>query len=153
MISDEPDNLNWENELIINLTMIFPDYDKNHIVYLLNTDCEYLCYLKGIIMNEIALVADRDTVTCFKLAGLNNVFSVNSNKEAEECIFGLMEKNSTKIVLITERFLNKIKIIEKFSEPNSPLVIPIPDFNGPKVPKNGFLASLIYRKTGIEVKF
>ena len=98
MISDEPDNLNWKNELIINLTMIFPDYDKNHIVYLLNTDCEYLCYLKGIIMNEIALVADRDTVTSFKLAGLNNVFSVNSNKEAEECIFGLMEKNSTKIV-------------------------------------------------------
>ena len=104
-------------------------------------------------MNEIALVADRDTVTCFKLAGLSNVFSVNNKKEAEECIFGLLEKNCTKIVLITERFLNKIQIIEKFSEPNSPLIIPIPDFNGPKVPKTGFLAGLIYRKTGIEVKF
>jgi vacuolar-type H+-ATPase subunit F/Vma7 len=104
-------------------------------------------------MNEIALVADRDTATCFKLAGISNVFSVKGIKEAEEKMLGLLEKNSTKIILITERLLNKIRITERFTEQNAPLIIPIPDLNGPKQPKADFLNKLIYRKTGIEVKF
>ena len=104
-------------------------------------------------MNEIALVADRDTTTCFKLAGISNVISVVGIKEAEEKMLGLLEKNTTKIILITERLLNKIHITEKFTEQDSPLIIPIPDLNGPKQPKTDFLSKLIYRKTGIEVKF
>ena len=39
-------------------------------------------------MNEIALVADRDTTTCFKLAGISNVISVVGIKEAEEKMLG-----------------------------------------------------------------
>ena len=48
-------------------------------------------------MNEIALVADRYTTTCFKLAGISNIISVVGIKEAEEKMLGLLEKNTTKI--------------------------------------------------------
>ena len=104
-------------------------------------------------MNEIALVADRDTATCFRLAGISNVVSVVGIKEAEEKMLGLLEKNNAKIILVTEKLLNKIRIMDKFTEENSPLIIPIPDLNGPKQPKTDFLNKLIYKKTGIEVKF
>ena len=44
-------------------------------------------------MKGIALLADRHTVTCFKIAGLSNVFSVDDAKEAEKHLFSLLEKN------------------------------------------------------------
>jgi V/A-type H+-transporting ATPase subunit F len=104
-------------------------------------------------MKGIALVADRHTVTCFKLAGLSNIFSVEEAKEAEKCLLALLEKNNLGIVLVSESLLNKIQILEKIVEPKGPLIIPIPELNGLKMLKTDLIAELIKRKTGIEVKF
>lgn len=104
-------------------------------------------------MKGIALVADRHTVTCFKLAGLSNIFSVENAKEAEKCILALLEKNNLGIVLVSVSLLNEIQIFEKIVEPKGPLIIPIPELYGPKVLKIDLIAELIKRKTGIEVKF
>ena len=108
---------------------------------------------RGKSMKGIALVADRHTVTCFKLAGLSNVYSVENAKEAEKCLLALLEKKNLKIILISERLLNKDQIFEKTAERQSPLIIPIPDLQGPKMLKTDLIAGLIKRKTGIEVKF
>ena len=104
-------------------------------------------------MTGIALIADRNTVTCFKLAGLSDVYSMEDAEGAEECLEALLEKDNLKIILVSERILNRIKIFEKIAEQQSPLIIPIPDLQGPKILKTDLIVELIKRKTGIEVKF
>ena len=104
-------------------------------------------------MTGIALIADKNTVTCFKLAGLNDVHPVEDEKGAEKCLQALLEKNNLKIFLISERLLNKIQNLEKITEHHSPLIIPIPDLQGQKMLKTDLIAELIKHKTGIEVKF
>jgi len=104
-------------------------------------------------MTGIALIADKNTVTCFKLAGLSNVHSVKDAKGAEKSIQALLEKNNLKIVLVSEGIMNKTQIFEKIADRQSPLIIPIPDLQGPKTLKTDLIIELIKRKTGIEVKF
>jgi V/A-type H+-transporting ATPase subunit F len=107
---------------------------------------------QGKTLKGIALLADRHTVTCFKLAGLSNIFSVENAKEAEKHLFSLLEKNDLRIILVSEHLMNQIEIFEKIAD-QSPLIIPIPDLQGPTVLKTDLIAELIKRKTGIEVKF
>ena len=104
-------------------------------------------------MTGIALIADKNTVTCFKLAGLSNVHSVEDAKGAEKCLQALLEKNNLKIILVSERALNKIQIFEKIAVRQYPVIIPIPDIKGPKMLKIDLIVEQIKRKTGIEVKF
>ena len=104
-------------------------------------------------MKGIALIADRHTVNCFKLAGLSNIFSVKDAKEAKKHLLDLFDNNSLRIVLVSERLLNEIQIFEKIVEHQYPLIIPIPDLKGSTMLKTDFIAEIIKRKTGIEVKF
>ncbi len=104
-------------------------------------------------MKGIALLADRHTVTYFKLAGLSNIFPVEDAKEAEKHLLAILEKNDQGIVLVSEHLLNKLQLFEKIADPHRPLIIPIPDLQGSKSLKTDFIAELIKRKTGIEVKF
>jgi len=104
-------------------------------------------------MTRIALVADKNTVTCFKLAGLSGVYQVEESKEAEKRLRELLENKNLRIVLVSERLLSQIRILEEISEHQYPLIIPIPDIKGPKTLKTDLINELIKRKTGIEVKF
>jgi vacuolar-type H+-ATPase subunit F/Vma7 len=106
---------------------------------------------QGKIMKGIALLADRHTATCFKLAGFINIFSVEDTKEAEKKLFSLLNKNDLKIILVSEQLMNQIQISEKIPD-KSPLIIPIPNLTGPTVLKTDLIAELIKSKTGIEVK-
>ena len=103
-------------------------------------------------MRGIGLLADRHTVTCFKLAGLRNVFPVNDYTQAEKMLFEILEKNNLRILLVSEQIFNNIQKKTKISEQQSPLIIPIPTMQTRAGPKNDFMAELIKRKTGIEVK-
>jgi len=102
-------------------------------------------------MKGIALLADKHTVTCFKLAGLSNIFSVEDTKEAEKKLFSLLNRNDLKIILVSGQLMNQIQIFEKIPD-KTPLIIPIPNLKGPTVLKTDIMAELIKRKTGIEVK-
>ena len=102
-------------------------------------------------MEGIALLADSYTATCFKLAGLSNIFSVKNVKEAEKQLFSLLDKNDLKIILVTEQLINQMQIFEIIPE-KSPLIIPITNLKGSTVLKTDLIAELIKRKTGIEVK-
>ena len=108
---------------------------------------------QGKALKGIALLADRHTVTCFKLAGLSDIFSVEDAKEAEKTLLALLEKKDLKIVLVSEHLMNKLQLFDKIAERQCPLIIPIPDLQGPKMLKTNLIAELIKRKTGIEVKF
>ena len=104
-------------------------------------------------MTGIALIADKNTGTCFKLAGLSNVHSVKDCNEAEKYLQEILEKNDVKIVLVSERILNQIQISMEIEGRQIPLIIPIPDLQGPIALKTDLIVELIKRKTGIEVKF
>jgi len=98
-------------------------------------------------------LADKNTVTCFKLAGLKDVYSVENAEEAEKCLHALLEKNNLTIVLVTERIMNQIQnTLEIITEHKYPLIIPIADMKGPITVKTDLIVELIRGKTGIEVK-
>jgi V/A-type H+-transporting ATPase subunit F len=104
-------------------------------------------------MAGIALVADKNTITCFKLAGLKAVYGVENAEEAEKRIRELSEEPDLAIILVTQRVVNQIYgTIEKIIERKYPLIIPIPSTEGPIEMKTDLIVELIRRKAGIEVK-
>ncbi len=102
-------------------------------------------------MNEIGLLADKHTATCFKLAGLESVFSVDNPNQAEKKLSEIMKTANLRILLVSEQILNKIQLKPETTD-QSPLIIPIPTMKSREAPKVDFMADLIKRKTGIEVK-
>jgi vacuolar-type H+-ATPase subunit F/Vma7 len=104
-------------------------------------------------MPGIALVADKNTVECFKLAGLKDVYSVEKAEDAEKHLHTLLEKKDIAIVLVTERIMDQIHdTIDKIMELKYPVIIPIADMKGPITLKTDLIVELIRNKTGIEVK-
>ncbi|MEM2875448.1 MAG: V-type ATP synthase subunit F [Candidatus Bathyarchaeia archaeon] len=102
---------------------------------------------------RVALIADKNTATCFKVAGLKEVYSVKSAEEAEKSIHKFLEEGNFTIVLVTERIVNQIHdVLEKIMERKDLLIIPIPDIRGSIKLKTDLIVELIRRKTGIEVK-
>ena len=104
-------------------------------------------------MGGVALIADKNTVTWFKLAGLKDVYCVENAEKAEKCLRELVEKHNLAIILVTERLGDQISgVIEKLAERKYPLIIPIPDIGGPITMKTDLIVELIRRKAGIEIK-
>jgi len=104
-------------------------------------------------MAGIALVADKNTITCFKLAGLKNVYCVENAAEAEKHIRKLSEDPNLAIILVAERVVNQIYgTLEKTIERKYPLIVPIPDTGDSTTMKTDLIVELIRRKAGIEVK-
>ena len=101
---------------------------------------------------SLAVVADRRTTTLFKLAGLKDVYPVESHEEAEKFIRRLVENPRFLIILVTDRIVNKIQdFIERIAENRYPLILPIPSVEGQKT-KTDLITNLIKRKAGIEFK-
>jgi len=102
---------------------------------------------------KIALVADRSTATCFKLAGLSDVSIVKNAEEAEKGIDELLARGDLAVILATERLVDQVPgLAEKVAERRYPLIVPIPETRGPMVAKTDLIVELIRRKAGIEVK-
>ena len=104
---------------------------------------------------KVAIVADVDTVNCFKLAGLENAYAVKNAKEAEKRIYELLEKPDFALIIITDQFTNLIRatINEITEEKEFPLIISIPSISDNSPLAVDPINELIKRKTGIEVKF
>lgn len=102
---------------------------------------------------RIALIAEKNTATCFKLSGLRDVYSVGSADEAANILSSLLEDSNLAFVLVTERLIDQVRhVIGKAAERKYPMIIPIPDTLGPAEAKTDFVVELIRRKAGIEVK-
>lgn len=103
---------------------------------------------------KIAILADGDTVNCFKLAGLKHAYAVKNTEEAEEYIRELLEKPDFAVVITTDHIANRIRAIinEVTEEQEFPLIISIPSIGGPSPLAVDAINELIKRKTGIELK-
>jgi V/A-type H+-transporting ATPase subunit F len=78
------------------------------------------------------VIADENTITAFKLVGLEGE-TVESPEGAREALAKVFESSDTGIVIITERIADSIRDeIEDFTFGRSfPLIIEIPDREGP----------------------
>lgn len=104
-------------------------------------------------MMKIALVADRSTAACFRLAGLSDVNVVENVEEAGKRVEELLGRSDLGIILITERLVDRVPgLADKTVEKKYPLIIPIPERRGLAVTKTDLIVELIRRKAGIEVK-
>jgi len=105
-------------------------------------------------MTKIAIVADIDTVTCFKLAGVKHGYSVKNATEAERLILDIAQKPSFAVIVTTERIADEIPFtIERITrEREYPLIIAVPDKRGAITRKVEPIAQLIKRTIGVEIK-
>jgi V/A-type H+-transporting ATPase subunit F len=103
---------------------------------------------------RLAVVADVDTVNCFKLAGLEPVYTVKNAEEAEARIRELLETPDLALIIIADHMANQIRdtINEVTEEKEFPLIISIPSISDPSPLTVDPINELIKRKTGIELK-
>jgi len=103
---------------------------------------------------NIALIADVDTANFFKLGGLEHVFEVNSNEDAEKYLRKFIEKPEFTILITTDSIANKNRALinEIIEEHEFPIIISIPALGDTSQPVTDTITELIRRKTGIELK-
>jgi vacuolar-type H+-ATPase subunit F/Vma7 len=104
-------------------------------------------------MTKIALLADKDTATYFKIGGLQDVFTIDDVEEARTRLLELSNSKEYTVVAITQRIIEDIKpTIIELLEQEYPIIISIPDREGPIATKTELIGDLIQQKTGIEFK-
>ena len=103
---------------------------------------------------NIALIADIDTVNFFKLGGLEHVFEVKNNEDAEKYLRQFLEKPEFTILITTDYIANKNRALinEIIEEHEFPIIISIPTLGDTSQPVTDTITELIRRKTGIELK-
>ena len=103
---------------------------------------------------KMAIVADRDTVNCFKLAGLEYAYSVKTAEEAEKRIREFLETPDFAVIITTDHIANRIRatINEITEEHEYPIIVSIPNVGEPPLLLVDPITELIKRKTGIELK-
>jgi len=101
---------------------------------------------------KIGVVGDFDTVAGFKLAGVREAYEVNNKDEAAESLMKLI-KEDMGIIIITERFAEQIRIetAALMRGRALPLIVEIPDKNGPLEGKADPIMALIKKAVGVDI--
>ncbi|MFA6489193.1 MAG: V-type ATP synthase subunit F [Candidatus Micrarchaeia archaeon] len=100
---------------------------------------------------KIAVIADDATSTGFRLAGVENAFSL-SGTEAEHKLSELLSDSSYGIIIVTERLLENCdwRLKKRVEATAKPIVVPIPDSGGP-IEQSESLSMLIKRALGLDL--
>jgi V/A-type H+-transporting ATPase subunit F len=102
---------------------------------------------------KIAVVADEDTVTGLKLAGVNETFIINSPEEAESKIRSLSDRADIGLIIITEQIGVKIrKLISDIIKKGIPIILEIPDKTGPLKGVEDPIRELVKKAVGVDIK-
>lgn len=104
-------------------------------------------------MSSIAVIADKDTATLFKLAGLKFSFIASSPEEAEKTLKMLVERDFT-IVVITKSIAQQIQqtISNIKRERKYPIIIAIPGVGESIEREVVTVHEYLKRSLGIELK-
>lgn len=104
-------------------------------------------------MGGIAVIADRDTATLFKLAGVGSSFITDSPEEAERALRSLMEKDFS-VVVLTKRLAQPIQqIIARLMRGRRyPVIVVIPGKGEPIEKETVSVHDYLKRALGIELK-
>jgi V/A-type H+-transporting ATPase subunit F len=103
--------------------------------------------------SSIAVVADADTVTGFKLGGIKEGYAVETSEEAENTLKNLIKEDKASIIIITEKIGDELReFIEGFTKSSAlPMIIEIPDKSGPAERAVDPMRDLIKRVIGVEM--
>ena len=101
---------------------------------------------------SIAVIADADTVTGFRLGGVKEGYPVKDMKEAEDTLKEVFKKDVC-IIITTEKIGDNIReTIDKLSNSSAlPMIIEIPDKTGPSERATDPMRELIKRVIGVEM--
>jgi vacuolar-type H+-ATPase subunit F/Vma7 len=109
---------------------------------------------KGEKVLKISFVLDRATASCFRLAGVKGVYSVESADEAGQKIDELLKDPEMLAILVVDYLFNQIPdLAERTEKRTYPLITSIAGTKGPVPIRTDPLAELIRRKVGIEVRW
>lgn len=106
-----------------------------------------------IELSGIAVIADRDTVTLFKLVGVKRSFAVDSIEEAEKVLTNLIEEDLS-VIIITKRLAQHIQqTIAKLTIGRKyPIILVIPGKGEPIEKEVISIRDYLRRALGIEFK-
>lgn len=101
---------------------------------------------------KIAVIADSATSTGFRLAGIENTFSLSKQDEAEAKLSELLSDPSYGIIIVTERLLEHCdwRLKKRVEATAKPIVVPVPDSQG-QIEQEESLAALIKRALGVDL--
>ncbi|MEK6978345.1 MAG: V-type ATP synthase subunit F [Candidatus Hydrothermarchaeota archaeon] len=104
---------------------------------------------------KISVLGDATTVTGFRLAGIRDAYEVSAPKEAVGLLRELVGDKEMGLVIVTERIADEIRAeMEGITEGRiTPLIVEIPDREGPMAKKVDPIKELIKRAVGVEIKF
>jgi len=102
--------------------------------------------------SSIAVIADPDTVTGFKLGGVKEGYPVEDIKEAETT-FKELFKQDFSIIITTEKIGDQLReTIDKLTGASTlPMIIEVPDKTGPTERATDPMRELIRRVIGVEM--
>lgn len=104
---------------------------------------------------KIVVVGKKDMVLGFSLAGVNEVFTPRDDYEAKKRIDKLMESPEIAVILLSEVIAEEIrdhlKRKEKRRDDIYPVIVEIPDKEGPLEDKEDPLEDKIKRAVGIDI--
>lgn len=107
----------------------------------------------------IAVIADPDTATGFRLAGVKGVYECEADEKGDASrLLDKLAKEEVAIIIINERLAAKAKNREKIKEINSkkrgvtPIIVEIIDKKGPIEEEISEIGRLIKRVVGVEIK-
>jgi vacuolar-type H+-ATPase subunit F/Vma7 len=104
-------------------------------------------------MSKIAVIADRETATYFRLTGVKRSSVADNKEEAEKLLASFFHDPSISLIIVTEQVLEWIEphITKIRREKEYPLIISIPGKMWVEERKDT-LAELIRKTVGVEIK-
>lgn len=101
---------------------------------------------------SIAVLGDGPTCTGFRLAGVQKVFP-KEGREAEEKFEEMLTDESIGIIIVSEKIAGAFdwKLKRKIERIAKPVVITVPDKDGPMEEKGDSLKEMIKKALGFEV--
>ncbi|WP_457751464.1 V-type ATP synthase subunit F [Thermococcus sp.] len=100
---------------------------------------------------KIAVLGDRDTALGFKLAGIHEVYSFDDTsldmERLRNKLMELVERGDIGIILITEKFLQKIEP----PDVTFPIILQVPDKSGSRLGEEQ-IKKIVRRAIGVELK-
>ena len=103
---------------------------------------------------KIVVVADEDTVTGLKLAGIDEGYGVESPEDAKTILLTLSERKDIGLIITTEKIGDNEavrSVIAQITEKEFPIVIEIQDKHGPMKREIDPIRALIKRAVGVDL--
>jgi V/A-type H+-transporting ATPase subunit F len=105
-----------------------------------------------VIVLKIVTVADDDTVTGLKLAGIDEGYGVKSPEDAKSILLNLSERKDVGLIITTERIADALRsVIDEITEKEFPIVIEIQDKHGPIKREIDPIKALVKRAVGVDL--